>query len=726
MPVRTRHAMEFRADRGLASRPMPGAVPPPATPPGAVADIPARDRGEDASGPPSIIGYEIEGLIGTGGCGTVWRARESGALRRTVAIKVLRRNAGSNRLLARFHAERQLLAAMDHPGIVPVHAAGTDDLGRPWFAMPYVDGAPVTEAADALALTVADRVALLDRVASAIEHAHQRGIIHRDLKPQNVLLPAPDGSGGLQPRIIDFGVAKWLLGAAADGGADTQVGQRIGTPGYMSPEQFAGQPVDTRADVWSLGVLLHELLAGARPEQRACDSADVWAGDASPRRGFRPPSEIASSIAPGRHIDPDLDAIVDRCLQEDRDARYASVSQLRDDLARWARREPVSARMHAPLHEIRLFLRRNRPTAIAVAAAFAVTCGLALFAFNAADEARGQATRAEQALARARLSEEFTNRFLLGNAGLHTARRDIPLLMRVLRSLEPRTGEPDPGGPRAEATRHAFLGRGYAVLREWQLAEPHLEAAFAIFDAELPAGSERTIDVLIDLLRPRNITFDEMAIGHARRHLLAAAVTADVPAEKTRMLEWHVMLAVPTTHTDPVRRADSIARLRAELVRRRAAQPSDESTLVAASDAILRCAWSGFPELGRADARAVLEDLDSGRIAGISPGLLIALSAGGFAAGMMEDQQFSVDIYERFGEQFVETLGRGHRSTFDIHNNAGFALAVLGREREGIEVLKRVLPWTVLEYGDSSPHAELLRNNIWFAESRLAARGAAQ
>jgi hypothetical protein len=705
---------------------MPGAVPSPATPPGILgATAPARDA-DDRSAAPLIEGYEIDCLLGSGGCGTVWRARQAGALERTVAIKVLRKDVSSTRLLARFHAERQILAAMDHPGIVQVHAAGIDGEGRPWFAMPYVDGTPLNEAADAMALSVADRVALLDRVAGAIEHAHQRGIIHRDLKPQNVLLPAASGSAELQPRIIDFGVAKAVFGTAAPRSADTVVGQRIGTPGYMSPEQFAGQPVDTRTDVWSLGVLLHELLTGSRPEQLACDSADVWTGDASPKGGFQRASDMAATSAPDRHIDPDLDAIVERCLQEDREERYPSVSQLRDDLARWTRREPVSARMHAPLHEIRLFLRRNRPTAIAVAAAFMVTFGLAVFAFHTADEAKGQAVRAEQALARARLSEEFTNQFLVGNAGLNTAPKDVSLLMRILRSLEPAPDATGSADPLAMATRHAFLGRGYSVLREWNSADPHLDAAFRIFDSQLPEGSERTVDVLIDMVRHRNVVFTDEVIGHARRHLAAARRDLSVAASKVDLLDWHVLLALPGTLDDPAHRAEAIARIRARVARMRKERPTEESTLIAASESILRCAWSGFPELGRADAREILEDFNSGRIRDVGPGLLVALSAGGYAAGVMDDTQFCVDIYERFGDKFVEILGRGHRSTFDIHNNAGFGLAALGRELEGIEVLKRVLPWTVLEYGDSSPHAELVRNNIRFAESRLAARASAE
>jgi hypothetical protein len=702
---------------------MAGAVPHPATPPEAPRrDGPPKDAVEPAAAP-DINGFEIVSLIGIGGCGAVWRARESGALRRIVAIKVLRADVSSPRLLARFHAERQILAAMDHPGIVSVHAAGIDGHGRPWFAMPYVDGAPLTDAADSLSLAVADRVALLDRVASAIEHAHQRGIIHRDLKPQNVLVPASTGPEGPQPRIIDFGVAKAVFGSVAPAQTQTLFGQRIGTPGYMSPEQFAGQPIDTRADVWSLGVLLHELLTGSRPEQHQCESADVWAGDASPRRGFRRTSEVAATCTPGRHIDADLDAIVDRCLQEDREARYASVSQLRDDLARWARREPVSARMHAPLHEFKLFLHRNRTAAIAVVAAFVVTCGLALMALHAADEARGEAMRAERALVRARLSEEFTKQFLLGNEGLHSSRRDAPLLMRVLQSLEANGGDTDPAGPLAIATRHAFLGRGYASLREWALADPHLESAYAIFDAELPAGSERTIDVLTDLLHPRNIAFESATIADSRRHLVAARAQG-VDRSKLEQLEWHAMLAEPTATDDPTARGAAIARARARLTAMRATRPADEATLRATSESILRCAWSGFPELGRADAAAVLADVDRGTIETVTPGLLIALSAGGYAAGLVGDQQFCVDVYERFGNHYVELLGWDHRSTYDIHNNAGFGLAAIGREREGIEVLQRVLPWAVLEYGDSSPHADLVRNNIAYAESRLAARAA--
>jgi len=271
-----------------------------------------------------------------------------------------------------------------------------------------------------------------------------------------------------------------------------------------------------------------------------------------------------------------------------------------------------------------------------------------------------------------------------------------------------------------------FLGRGYAVLREWRSAEPHLDSAFAIFDAELPTGSERTIDVLTDLLHPRNIAFDAETVSHARRHLAAAARGTGVAADKRARLEWNAMLAEPATTSDPTARSAAIARARARFAVIRASSPADDAALMAASELILRCAWSGLPELGRSEAAAVLDDFDSGRIGEVTPGLLVALSAGGYAAGLVNDQQFCVYIYERFGTQFVDLLGWAHRSTFDIYNNAGFGLAASGREREAIDVLQRILPWAVLEYGDGSPHAELLRNNIRFAESRLAARAAAE
>jgi hypothetical protein len=648
-------------------------------------------------------------------------------LRRTVAIKVLRDDVSSPRLLARFHAERQILAALDHPGIVAVHAAGIDDRGRPWFAMPFVDGAPLTAAAESRGLSVEEQVALLDRVAAAVEHAHQRGIIHRDLKPQNVLLPDPDGPIGLQPRIIDFGVAKSVFGTGPAAGVETLSGQRIGTPGYMSPEQFAGQPVDTRADIWSLGVLLHELLTGSRPEQSQCESSDVWTGAATPQRGFRPASEVARVNVPGRVIDSDLDAVVAKCLHEDREGRYASVSQLRDDLARWLRHEPVSARIHAPLHDLMLFLRRNRATAIAVAAAFAVTCGLALLALRAADTARTEALRAERELARARVSEEFTTKFLVGNGGLQPRRRDAALIMRVLNSLEPQAGVPDPDGPLAAATRHAFLGRGYAMLREWETAEPHLEAAFRIFDAELPLGSERTIDVLTDMLRLRDASMDASLIEHARRHLAAMSRSPGASQERHDQLAWNILVAQPTATEDPTERARAIARMLDRLARIRAERPVDEeAVLTAASQAILRCAWSGSAELGLKQALLILEDFDAGRIRDVTPPLLVALSAGGYAGVTLNDYRLCITVFERLGDSFVTMLGPGHRATFDVHNNAGFSLVLVGREEEGIAVLQRVLPWAVMEYGDSSPHAQLVRGNISYAESRLAARAASE
>jgi eukaryotic-like serine/threonine-protein kinase len=215
---------------------------------------------------PATIGpFEIHEEIGEGGMGLVYRAQQRGPLEREVAIKVILRGWNSERVVARFDAERRTLARMEHPNIARVFDAGTTDDGRPWFAMELVRGENFHSACDARCLSVRARLRLFLSVCRAVHHAHQRGVIHRDLKPSNILVAEHEGE--LVPKVIDFGIAKALTESVDDRVSATIEGQVIGTPAYMSPERLAGMDdvVDIRTDVYSLGVLLYESLCGELP-----------------------------------------------------------------------------------------------------------------------------------------------------------------------------------------------------------------------------------------------------------------------------------------------------------------------------------------------------------------------------------------------------------------------------------------------------------------------------
>ncbi len=223
-------------------------------------DPPWFDRTLDT--PDRIGPYHLLQKVGEGGMGEVWMAEQREPFRRTVAVKVIKIGMDTRQVVARFEAERQALAVMDHPAIAKVLDAGATAQGRPYFVMEYVKGERITDYCDRRRLSTADRLRLFVRVCEGVQHAHQKGIIHRDLKPSNVLVTMQDGQP--VPKIIDFGIAKATGHHLADGTVFTELGALVGTPEYMSPEQaeMGGLDVDTRNDIYSLGVLLYELLTG--------------------------------------------------------------------------------------------------------------------------------------------------------------------------------------------------------------------------------------------------------------------------------------------------------------------------------------------------------------------------------------------------------------------------------------------------------------------------------
>jgi non-specific serine/threonine protein kinase/serine/threonine-protein kinase len=342
--------------------------------------------------PPTSIGtYRIIQLVGEGGMGEVYEAEQEHPVRRRVALKLIKWGMDTREVVARFDTERQALALMDHPNIAKVFEAGATDEGRPYFAMEYVRGIPITEYCDANRLSTSDRLEIFVLVCDAVQHAHRRGVIHRDIKPSNILVTVHDGRP--VPKIIDFGVAKATSQRLTERTVFTELGQWIGTPEYMSPEQaeMTGLDVDTRTDVYSLGVVLYELLAGVQPFE-----ADTLrsAGFDEMRRRIREedpprPSTRVSSLghdseiaARRRRTDPstlvrelkgDLDWIVMKALEKDRTRRYGSPADLAADINRHLANLPVEASPPSTTYRLGKFIRRNR---IAVAAAAAIVATL--------------------------------------------------------------------------------------------------------------------------------------------------------------------------------------------------------------------------------------------------------------------------------------------------------------------------------------------------------------
>jgi serine/threonine-protein kinase len=351
--------------------------------------------------------YRVEALAGRGGMGDVYRARRAdGLFDREVALKLVRTDADA--LLARFAAERQILGALDHPGIARLIGAGAEAegpaAGRPWLALEFVRGEPVTEAARRLGRDA--RLRLMADVADAVEHAHRRLVVHRDLKPSNVLVTG--GEDGPRAKLLDFGIAK-ILDPETAPDLTSLDGRRPMTRGYAAPEQVRGGSVTTATDVYGLGVLLYEVLTGARPfpvqSPRALEEA-ILAG--------RPPRPSAASRPEAGGLDPrtlrgDLDLVVQTAMAADPDARYPSAAALAADLRRVLAREPIAARRPSLGYRARRFVARHRTgVALAVAALAAVAVGLAAHTARLADER----DRAEEALAEAQALGDTQDRLL--------------------------------------------------------------------------------------------------------------------------------------------------------------------------------------------------------------------------------------------------------------------------------------------------------------------------
>lgn len=474
----------------------------------------AESDSSSVEGPGTRIDhYRLLEVIGEGGMGIVYRAEQAEPVRREVALKIIKPGMDSKRVLARFEAEQQALALMEHPHIARVYDAGLAPSGRPYFVMEYVKGIPITEHCDKYRLTVEERLHLFLHVCEAIQHAHQKGIIHRDLKPSNILVVTEGQETA--PKVIDFGVARAISQPLTERTFYTEQGQLIGTPAYMSPEQAnpANQDIDTRTDIYSLGIVLYELLAGVlpfdpetfrtggidnirkviceedpkTPSMRLSKTSVVESGELARRR------QTDVRILQ-RKLRGDIDWIALKAMEKDRTRRYASASELAADIRRHLNNEPVATGPPSTLYRMRKCVRRHQALVAGLVAVLVVllagVAGVIIFAIKADRQAR-----AAQAVT------DFLGQDLLGSVALQQAMSQQVTIRSVLDAAAARLKGRFTDEPLVEASIRQYLGQTYMELGAYKQAELHLERAHDLRRRQLGDMDVRTLDSMGQLGR---------------------------------------------------------------------------------------------------------------------------------------------------------------------------------------------------------------------------------
>ncbi len=723
--------------------------------PEAAAGLPAplTERTGDRIGP-----YKLLQQIGEGGCGVVYMAEQEQPIRRRVALKIIKLGMDTKAVIARFEAERQALALMDHPNIARVLDAGATDTGRPYFVMELVRGIKITEYCDQNHLSAEVRLNLFVQVCHALQHAHQKGIIHRDIKPSNILVTLQDGAP--VPKVIDFGIAKATGPRLTDKTLFTAFEQFIGTPAYMSPEQaqMSTMDIDTRSDIYALGVLLYELLTGHTPfDQRELVAAglDEMRRIIREQEPARPSTRLSTlaaadqtTVARCRHSEPpqlihlvrgDLDWIVMRCLEKDRTRRYETANSLAEDILRHLSNEPVTARPPSKLYRLQKLVQRNKATFAAgalIALALVLGLGFSLWTLAKERTARRQAHAAQQTAqseaAKSQQVAQFLKDMLRGVGPSVAQGRDTTMLREILDKTAERVGRDLKGQPEVEAELRMTLGEIYQALGRYDQAEGMYREALRLRRA-LWGNMNTNVADSLDLL------------GHELHWCRCEAVESASLLEEALMIRTnllgpeHVLVAASLHHLGGVqlylgRLAEAADLFQRSLTMRRRLQGSEHlevaESLTLLADTVR---YLGEPEEAERYAREALAILS--RVFPDEPASLAVASAQTALAGALRDRrkpEEAVKLLQNVVTTRKNLLGSEHVDYAGALYNLGCALVSANqldagelKIREALAVCRRTVRHRhTLTALCLETLGELLQKTGRFAEAETAYREA--
>lgn len=666
----------------------------------------------DETGTPSMIGpYRVIGRLGRGGGGYVLLAEQDEPVRRRVAIKVAPYAAVDPDAAARFEFERRALEQTEHPNIARILDAGRTPEGLPFIVMEYVEGEPITAYCERMALGVRERIGLMLDVAGAAQHAHQRGVIHRDLKPGNILVSGASGKPSV--RVLDFGIAKAIASPELSEGAPTS-GLPIGTPAYMAPEQTGGRPVDIRADVYALGAVLYELIAGRAPVDTC---ADPWEAMRRVREDTPPPASSERRHGAPRALLADLDCVLAKALEKNPDRRYPTAASLAEDLGRVLRGEAIVARRPTPGYRAARFVGRNRAlVASGVVVALAASVGVAGLAIGLreADAQRREATlqRDAQREINRFLTEDLLAAASADREGQHATALD--LLRSASRRVESRLSQ----RPEIAAAIHHTLGGAYMELGEYDDAQAHFARALELRRAASGPDSPDTVRsevAVAGLLGARQM------YAEAEPALLAAIERARLILGAGDPALYAALNDLGVVYESLDRASAAVGLLREALEgRARLLGAQDPLVLVTTSNLAQAYDRAGDPE------RSLALMLDALRIAESMPDAprMTLLGLHNNIGATMQDLRREHDAAPHLrvaADLAYESLGAEHPATLTIRGNLAGLEAKIGNPLRAAELYEEVVKVQASLFGADALSTLTARYGRWNA-LRLAGR----